>query len=199
MNSQDTALLLIGFQNDYFSTDGVLRPVIEDSANTDEVLLNTVQLVRSLHDTDLLMLHTPTLFSPDYAELNNPVGLLKAIREFKALQPDQPGSELVAELAEFGDRLQGVPGKDAFNAFSTTGLGAVLSEQRVRNLVIAGAITSIGIDSTGRSAHENGYAVTVLSDCTCGRTDFEQQFYCEQILPLYAEVETSGQLLARLR
>ncbi len=199
MNTHDTALLLVGFQNDYFSTDGVLRRVIEDSANTDEVLLNTVQLIRSLHDTDLLMLQTPTLFSPDYGELNNPVGLLKAIREFKALQPGQPGSELVAEIAEFGDRVQVVQGKDCFNAFSNTGLAAVLSEHGIRNLVIAGAIISIGIDSTGRSAHENGYVVTVLSDCTCGRTDFEQQFYCEQILPLYAEVETSDQLVARLR
>ncbi len=197
MNTHETALLLVGFQNDYFSVDGVLRSVIEDSANTDQVLLNTVRLLRGLCDTDLLMLHAPTLFSDDYRELTNPVGLLKAIREFKALQPGQPGSELVPEIAEFGDRLQGVQGKDCFNAFSNAGLGAVLREHGIRNLVIAGAITSIGIDSTGRSAHENGYVVSVLSDCTCGRTDFEQQFYCEQILPVYAEVLTADQLLAR--
>ena len=64
--------------------------------------------------------------------------------------------------------------------------------------VLAGAVTSICIDSTGRSAHERGYGVTVLSDCTCGRTNFEQDFYIEQILPLYAQISTSEELLAEL-
>jgi len=198
MSTSDTALLLIGFQNDYFAANGILRTVIEESAATNQTLQNTLRLVHALEAGDLLMLQTPILFSEDYAELNQPVGLLKAIHELKAFRPGQPGAQTIPEIAAFGSRIQTVPGKDGFNAFSHTGLGTTLQEHGIKHLVLAGAVTSICIDSTGRSAHENGYAVTVLSDCTCGRTDFEQQFYCEQILPLYAEVETADELLARL-
>ena len=199
MKSSETALLLIGFQHDYFATNGILRSVIEDSAKTADVIENTVRVLKQLEPSDVLMLQTPILFSDDYAEINNPIGLLKAIAEFRAFRPGQPGSQVIPQVEAFGSRIDVVQGKDGFNAFSIEGLGAVLKDNGIKNLVLAGAITSINIDSTGRSAHENGYDVTVLSDCTCGRTDFEQEFYCQQILPLYAHVLTGDQLLARLK
>ena len=61
--------------------------------------------------------------------------------------------------------------------------------------MIAGVVTSICIDSTGRAAHERGYRVSILKDCTAGRTSFEQNFYCENIFPLYASVIESKELL----
>lgn len=63
---------------------------------------------------------------------------------------------------------------------------------------MARAVSSVCIDSTGRSAYELGYRVTVLSDCTVGRTSFEQEFYCEKIFPLYGEVIDHVELLRRL-
>lgn len=198
MKASETALVLIGFQNDYFGKDGILRGVIEESAETNHVLENTLRLLDQLSPTDTLLLETPILFTNDYSETNKPVGLLKAIAELKAFQEGSPGADSLPELKSYGDRILTVPGKDGFNAFSHTGLARVFEEKSIRNVVLAGAVTSICIDSTGRSAHERGYAVTVLSDCTCGRTDFEQRFYCEQILPLYADVCSSSDLLGRL-
>jgi nicotinamidase-related amidase len=198
MKATETALVLIGFQNDYFSKDGILRCVIEESAETNKVLENTLRLVDHLSSTDTLILETPILFTNDYNETKKLVGLLKAIAELKAFQVGTPGADTLPEIKSYGSRIQTVPGKDGFNAFSHTGLARVFEEKGIRNVVLAGAVTSICIDSTGRSAHERGYAVTVLSDCTCGRTDFEQRFYCEQILPLYADVCSSKELLDSL-
>ena len=48
MNSQSTALLLIGFQNDYFAPDGILQSVIEESSKATKAVENTVQLLRSV-------------------------------------------------------------------------------------------------------------------------------------------------------
>ena len=62
-------------------------------------------------------------------------------------------------------------------------------------MVVCGAVTSICIDSTGRAAHERGYRVTILSDCTASRTPYEQEFYCENIFPLYANVLTAAEFL----
>ena len=76
----------------------------------------------------------------------------------------------------------------ALNAFSNTELGATLEARGIEEVVLAGVVTSICIDSTGRAAAERGYRVSVLEDCTAGRTDFEQEFYCGSIFPLYARV-----------
>ncbi|RME36395.1 MAG: isochorismatase family protein, partial [Deltaproteobacteria bacterium] len=67
------------------------------------------------------------------------------------------------------------------------------------DVVLAGVVTSICIDSAGRAAHERGYRVHILEDATAGRTQTEQDFYCREIFPLYAEVLTADGLLERLR
>ena len=66
-------------------------------------------------------------------------------------------------------------------------------------MVLAGVVTAICIDSTARSAFELGYQVSVLSDCTAGRSNYEQEFYCDEVFPLYAQVMTHSDLLEQLR
>ena len=38
MDAAKTALILIGYQEDYFGENGILKSVIEESANTNQVL-----------------------------------------------------------------------------------------------------------------------------------------------------------------
>jgi nicotinamidase-related amidase len=59
-------------------------------------------------------------------------------------------------------------------------------------------VTSLCIDSTGRAAYERGYSVTILSDCTSGRTTAEQDFFCKTIFPLYGGVASSAEIAARM-
>jgi len=188
MDPHRTALLLIGYQNDYFASDGVLHRVIEDTARITDVLANTVDLLERLTPTPVLVISTPIVFTAGYSELVEPVGILKTIKEVGAFQAGQRGSETTPELVRFTERIMEVPGKRGFNAFSDTGLDEILRKHGVRDLVIAGVVTSICVDSTGRSASERGYRTTILSDCTSGRTPFEQSFYCDNVLPLYATV-----------
>jgi nicotinamidase-related amidase len=91
-----------------------------------------------------------------------------------------------------------VPGKRGLNAFSNTHLEILLRERQIEDVVVVGAITSLCIDSTARQAMELGFRTTILSDATCGRTKFEQDFYCTNVFPLYANLKTSEELLAAL-
>jgi nicotinamidase-related amidase len=198
MEPQKTALILIGYQNDYFSPDGILYGVIEESSKVTNVIANTVHLLQCLASTPALIITTPIFFTSNYEELIEPIGILKTIKEVNAFQMGTPGSEPIQELDPFQARILEVPGKRGFNAFINTNLDEVLKERAITDVVIAGAVTSICIDSTGRSAHEKGYHVKILSDCTSARTVFEQGFYCSSIFPLYAEVMTHTELLSHL-
>jgi len=198
MNPPTTAIILIGFQDDYFSTDGVLHDLLEDSAGTRAVLGRTVGMLKSLQDSLVTMISTPIIFSPDYSEVRQKDGLLFAIREAEAFKAGSPGAETVDELKAFGDRIQEIPGKRGFNAFTETELGRELGDSSITHVVIAGAVTSICIDSTARAAYELGMQVCVLSDCTAARTNVEQEFFCTTIFPAYATVRTADEVVASL-
>jgi nicotinamidase-related amidase len=122
------------------------------------------------------------------------VGILRTIKEVGAFSAGTTGAETVPELQRFGDRILEVPGKRGLNAFSNTNLHDLLSRHSISHVVFAGVVTSICIDSTARSAHDRGFRVTILSDCTCGRSMEEQDFYCQDIFPLYANVTDGASL-----
>ncbi len=199
MKPETTALVLIGFQNDYFSPDGVLHSVVEESSRITGILEIILDLVEHLAPTPTLLVSTPIVFTPDYSELPEPVGILKAIKEMGAFKAGSKGAETIPELRRFGDRIVEVPGKRGLSAFSNTELEHVLRQRGISDVVLAGTVTSICIDSAGRGAHERGFRATILSDCTSARTNFEQEFYCDQIFPLYADVVNHRQLRERMR
>jgi nicotinamidase-related amidase len=188
MTTENSAFIFIGYQNDYFAADGILRSAIEESSETNRVLENTMKLIDTLKDTQATLIQTPIIFTPSYEELNEPVGILKVIKDVGAFQEGQKGSDIIDEFDAYGDRIVTIKGKRGLNAFSNTDLHEKLKNDGIQNIYVAGAVTSICIDSTARAAHERGYNVFVLSDCTAGRSNFEQKFYCENIFPLYAQV-----------
>lgn len=198
MNPQQTAVLLIGFQNDYFASEGVLHDVIEESDRLIGILEKTISLLKQLSTSSVTVIATPIFFTQDYEELVEPIGLLKRIKEVGAFQLGTPGSEMVAELQPFRDRILEIPGRRGFNAFIDTDLNDVCKKRQIKNLVLVGANVSVCIDSTGRYAQEQGYRVIMLSDCVAARTAFEQQFYCETIFPLYSDVMTSEEFINQL-
>ena len=195
----NTALILVGFQNDYFAVDGILRSVIDEAVAVDHILANTVRVVSAALAAGIPTIATPIFFTPTYEELVDPIGILKTIRDVGAFQVNQSGSEMVDALLPFRDRILEVPGKRGLNAFTGTNLHDVLQDRHIQQVVLAGAVTSVCIDSTGRAAHEKGYRVSVLSDCTCARTRFEQEFYVENVFPLYAKVISADYFLQSLK
>lgn len=189
-----TALLLIGFQNDFFAIDGALRPKIEDGAALDRALAGTVRLLRRLVDTEAKVVASRIAFSDGYTELTDPVGILAAIRDLKAFKSGSAGSATVPEVAQFGDRISDVTARHGFDAFFGTDLADVLTKAGAQTVLVAGALAAVCIDSTARAAREHGFRVGVVEDCTVGRTPFEHRFYCEEIFPLYGDVVRSWEI-----
>lgn len=197
MQTSTTAIVLIGYQKDYFDTGGALHKVVESSV--DQVLSNTLELLDEAASKNVTIISTPIHFTPEYGELVEPViGILKTIQDVGAFRKGTTGAETIDEFAKYGDRIIEVQGKRGLNAFHETGLQEELAARGIKDVVLAGVVTSICIDSTGRSAFEQGYGVTVLSDCTAGRSEYEQEFYCKELLPLYAKVMSHTELLEQL-
>jgi nicotinamidase-related amidase len=198
MQAETTAAILVGFQNDYFASDGVVRAIVDDPFRLDLVLANTVRFLRRAAQTPVLFITTPILLRPDAVELGIPGGIIRDLAALGAFSAEAQGGDTVPEIAAFGDRIIEVPGKDGFNAFGHTALGDILADHGISDVVVAGVLTSLCIDSTGRAAYERGLRVTVLTDCTAGRTSTEHDFYCANIFPIYARTALSATVVEEL-
>ncbi|MFK7923440.1 MAG: cysteine hydrolase [Bacteroidia bacterium] len=191
---KNTALVLIGYQNDYFAEDGILNPVVQSSLAHFNTLPNTVRLLDRITKTDATIISTPIQFTSEYMEIFQAVGILKTIKDLGAFKKGTDGAKTIPALREYGTEILEIPGKRGLNAFSNTKLDDIFVKKEIDTVIIAGVVSSICIDSTGRDAFEKGYRVIILSDCTCARTIEEQNFYCENIFPVYSEVMSYSDL-----
>ena len=191
-----TALLLVGYQRDYFEPDGILYSVVEESLQENGTLEHTLQLIEAFKHTEMTMVRTPLVFSPDYSELENPIGILEMIRDAEAFKEGTYGAETIDEISAYGERIEDVGGKLGFNAFGQTELESMFKARGIKSVLILGCVTSICINATALHAFQAGFEVTILSDCTSSRTAVEQDFFCETVFPLFARVRTSGDVIA---
>ena len=195
IDPETTALLLIGYQRDYFDSDGILYGVVEEQLRSSDTLANTISLIDAYKGTGMTMVRTPLVFSEDYGELENPIGILKTIRDVEAFRAGTTGAETIDAISAYGDRIDEVRGKLGFNAFAHTDLEKMLRDRGVDSVIIAGCVTSICINATALHAFEAGFGVTILSDCTSSRTTVEQEFFCDTVFPLFAQVRTSRDVI----
>ena len=196
IDPETTALLLIGYQRDYFDSDGILYGVVEEQLRSSDTLANTISLIDAYKETCMTMVRTPLVFSENYGELENPIGILKTIRDVEAFRAGTTGAETIDAISAYGDRIDEVRGKLGFNAFAHTDLEKMLRDRNIDSVIIAGCVTSICINATALHAFEAGFGVTILSDCTSSRTTVEQEFFCDTVFPLFAQVRTSKDVIA---
>jgi nicotinamidase-related amidase len=85
--------------------------------------------------------------------------------------------------------------KKRWNAFYGTSLHEYLQSADVTQVVIAGIATSIGVESTARSAYDHGYNVTLAIDAM---TDLDSQAHDNsvgRVFPKLGETGTTAELL----
>jgi nicotinamidase-related amidase len=97
-------------------------------------------------------------------------------------------SELVPELAAVPTDLRIT--KQRFGAFLGTSLDADLRKRGVTQIVLAGISTSIGVESTARSAYDLGYNVTLVVDAMTDRSPEMHRHSVEKVFSRLGETGT---------
>jgi nicotinamidase-related amidase len=107
------------------------------------------------------------------------------------LPPDW--AEFVAELEpQTGDY---VVSKQSWGAFHGTPLDEYLRKRGVTQILLAGVATSIGVESTARSAYDLGYHVVLVTDAMTDRDAEAHRHTVEKIFPRMGESGTTGDVL----
>jgi nicotinamidase-related amidase len=110
--------------------------------------------------------------------------------------PAADWAELVEELAASDTDL--LVTKERWGAFTGTSLHERLQELGVTQVVLTGVSTSVGVESTARSAYELGYHVTLATDAMTDREIAAHDYSVQRVFPRLGETATTAEILAEL-
>jgi nicotinamidase-related amidase len=122
-------------------------------------------------------------------------GRTEAVRSTASFPADW--TELVAELEQQPEDI--LISKQAFGAFLGTKLDERLRERGVTQIFLAGISTSVGVESTGRSAYDLRYNVVFVVDAMTDREEDAHMYSVEKVFPRLGERVAAGDLLRVLR
>lgn len=111
-------------------------------------------------------------------------------------QPPADWTEMVPELHE--QPSDHIVTKQTWGAFSNTLLAEYLKAQGVTQVVVAGISTSIGVESTARSAYELGFNVTLAVDAMTDTDADAHENSVTRIFPKLGETGTTAEIVALL-
>ena len=197
MKANETAVVLIEFQNEFCKEGGKLHDGVKDEIARQNTITNAVKLAEGARKKGALVIHSPFVFNGEYFEDHQMQGIVKAVADGGAFREGTWGTEIIDELKpQQGDKV--VSGKCTLCGFNNTDLESLLKEANIKNVVIGGFLTNFCVESTARSAYDKGYGVTIMKDATAANSEEEQNHAEAKIFPLLGQTLSVDQFLEQL-
>ena len=111
-------------------------------------------------------------------------------------QPPADWTEMAPELHE--NPTDYIVTKQTWGAFTNTTLAEYLKSQGVTQIVLAGVSTSLGVESTARSAYELGFNVTLATDAMTDTDADAHENSVTRLFPKLGETGTTAEIIALL-
>ncbi|MEU7902486.1 isochorismatase family cysteine hydrolase [Actinoplanes sp. NPDC049118] len=193
-----TAIVLIEYQNEFTSDGGALHGAVAPVMEKTGMLANTVALVDAARAAGVTIMHAPITFAPGYGELSrHPYGILKGVVDGNAFVKGTWGAAIVEDLTPAEDDIL-IEGKRGLDTFASTNLDFILRGRGIDTVILAGFLTNCCVESTMRSAYENGYRVITLTDCTAATSNEEHDNAIAYDYPMFSLPMESTQVTAAL-
>jgi nicotinamidase-related amidase len=198
INPATTAVVLIEYQNEFVSEGGVLHGAVSPVMDKTGMLAKTVSFVDAARAAGVTIMHAPITFAPGYGELSkHPYGILKGVVDGNAFVKGTWGAAIVDDLAPAdGDIL--IEGKRGLDTFASTNLDFILRGKGIDTVILGGFLTNCCVESTMRSAYENGYRVITLTDCMAATSAEEHDNAIAYDFPMFSLPMESAQVKAAL-
>ena len=99
MDPSKTAVVLIEYQNDFTTENGVLHDAVKDTMSATDMLANTRSVVDAARAAGVTVVHAPIQFAAGYDEITkHPYGILKGVVDTNAFVKGSWGAEIVDDV-----------------------------------------------------------------------------------------------------
>jgi len=175
-----TALVLVDLQNGFRQ-----RPTGPHTAG--EVIARSVALAEAFRAQGLPVVLTRFVMAADGADAPGRTDM-----SGQSFTPPEAMLALTDELA--GHAGDVVVTKRSWGSFYGTDLDLQLRRRSVTQVVLAGVMTSLGVESTARAAHEHGYNVTLATNAMTDMSADAHEHSTRRIFPLLGETGTTDEV-----
>lgn len=198
MDASKTAVVLVEYQNDFTTENGVLHGAVQGVMESTGMLKNTTEVVTAARAAGATIIHSPIQFAAGYNEItSHPYGILKGVVDTNAFVKGEWGAAIVEDLTPAAGDIV-LEGKRGLDAFASTNLDFILRSKGIETVVLSGFLTNCCVESTMRSAYEKGFEVITLTDCVAGTSEEEHQNAIKYDYPMFSKPMTGQEFTATL-
>lgn len=174
----DTAILLLQYQNDYIGKKGSLNADVQETLDHTQMLWHTVELVEKARKLGVTIIHLPMSFVDDG---KNDEGPLKDMVDAKAFTKGTWGAAITDELSpEAEDEVIHI---SKLSAFEETNLESFLHGKGIHDLLVCGLLGEAAVEHTVRDAYDRQFRVFGVGNCIASSSVEIQKVLEEQTLP----------------
>ena len=204
---EKTAIVLIEPQNDFLTPGGTMYQYIADQLKERNVIANLQKLLNGARGKAKIFYVPFQAFKPGFPELKKGGPATEGLRGIEmdmkadwgvgAWLEGTPGPEIIDAIPpQDGDII--VRGKLTLDAFDSTAINYLLRANEIEYVAFCGFHTNWCVESSARSAYDNGYRVLVIGDCTATDTQREQDYAEQVIFPRIGKVLSADEFLSQL-
>ena len=194
MKAENTAIILIEFQNDFCKEGGKLFSLVSDEIKRNKTIENAKKLLDGARKKGIKIIHCPFVLDREWTLTKSFEGILKGVVDGDVFSPDSWGGAIIDELKPFeGETV--LVGKRALNGFEHTDLARILEEFDIENVGVAGFLTNVCAQATAWGAYDRGYRTSLIPSA-CGAASKEiQDFVEKEVCPLFGGAPSVDEFL----
>ncbi len=198
MSLQDSALLLIEFQNEWLNENGKLNSRFLDREQFLTSLKNAEKVLNSARVAQIPIIHSGLNFTQTYSELGEAKhGLRAAIPKNRTFLANSNASQFPVPFKPEDDEFI-VHGRVGSSAFSGSNLDVYLRNNRIHTLYMMGYALHVCIESTLRAAHDLGYEVIVIEDACSAFNQEQQKYFINNIIHHFGDSIKSNDFITAI-
>jgi nicotinamidase-related amidase len=198
LDPNETALVLIEYQNEFTTEGGKLYEAVKECMKATGTLENSKKVMDAARDAGCTIIHCPISFEKGHNEISSePYGILAGVKEGEAFTAGTWGAE-ICEIMTPKETDLIVKGKSGLCGFASTNLAFLLRQNGIKNVVLGGFLTNCCVESTMRSAYEEGFKVYTLKDCCAATSLAGQEAAYEHTFGMFSVPTESAEFLKML-
>lgn len=157
---ENTILLISDIQVDFCSPDGITAKLKRDISPITEMLPHLKRFYKRLKKDGMNVVFTQFVARKDISPKNVKINEDRNER-YRLCLLNSKGAEIYFLSPQKGDS---VVQKRYFDAFAETNLLDILEDKKIKNILITGVRSELGIDATAKRAVSEGYNVILIHD-----------------------------------
>ncbi len=203
------ALIAIDMQGDFCLPGGYMDAIRLSVATLRAPLVNAARLIAAFRASGGSVIHTREGFAPDLSDAQ-PNRLWRGEDGGHPIVGDrgplgrylirgEPGWEIVPEVAPIEGEV--IFDKPSYGAFSTTAIGAYLSENGIHFLIVCGVTSDCCVHLTVQEALDRGFECLTVSDASAAAFTSVHEHLMQQIVRkggVFGAVATTDEVIAAL-